>query len=55
MNWHVITVSRSDLGLALGAIGLGGGTVTATALSEGDVTITYVTNTEPPRTTLKAG
>jgi hypothetical protein len=44
MNWHAITVPRRDLGLALGAIGLGGGTVTATRLSGADVTITYVTN-----------
>lgn len=43
MNWHDITVPRRDLGLALEAIGLGGGTVTATKLSGEDVTITYVT------------
>jgi len=43
MNWHVITVSTSDLGLALGAIGLGGGTVTASIPSESGVTLRYVT------------
>ncbi|GAB7007920.1 hypothetical protein JCM18899A_53990 [Nocardioides sp. AN3] len=43
MNWHVITVPRSDLGLALGAIRWGGGTVTSTKLAGPDVAITYVT------------
>lgn len=43
MNWHVLTVRRDDLGLALGAIGLGGASVTATRSSVDEVTITYVT------------
>jgi hypothetical protein len=46
MTWHVITVPKSDLGLALGAIGLGGGTITATCPSGSDVAITYVTHDE---------
>jgi hypothetical protein len=33
----------------LGAIGLGGGTVTATTLSQDDVTITYVANSDHAR------
>lgn len=43
MNWHVITVPRADLGLALGAIRWGGGTVTATRPCGPDVAVTYVT------------
>lgn len=42
MSWHVITVAKCDLGLALGAIRLGGGTVTATSPSADEVAITYV-------------
>jgi hypothetical protein len=36
-------VPRCDLGLAVGAIRLGGGTVTATHVSDDAVDITYVT------------
>ena len=43
MNWHEVIVSRDELGLALGAIGLGGGTVTATLPGRDTVAITYVT------------
>ena len=43
MNWHVITVPMADLGLALGAIGLAGGTVIKTLPSASEVAITYVT------------
>lgn len=43
MSWHVVTVLKADLGLALGAIGLAGGTVTRTLPSGDEVAITYVT------------
>jgi hypothetical protein len=43
MNWRLTTVRRCDLSMALEAIRLGGGTVTATRLCGGDVAITYVT------------
>jgi len=43
MKWHVITVAKQDLGLTLGAIGLGGGTVTATKPCGRTIAITYVT------------
>jgi hypothetical protein len=49
MNWHVITVQKKDLGLTLGAIGLGGGTVTATKPSGRAIAITYVTHEERTR------
>ena len=44
MNWYVVRVAKSEFGLALGAIGLGGGTVTATRPTGDEVVITYVTN-----------
>ena len=43
MEWHVITVAKQDLGLTLGAIGRGGGTVTATKPSGRTIAITYIT------------
>src|SRR6476620_9383035 len=46
MYWHVITVPKKDFGLTLGAIGLGGGTITATKPSGGAIAITYITNDE---------
>ncbi|GAA1947816.1 hypothetical protein GCM10009798_03680 [Nocardioides panacihumi] len=46
MTWHVITVAKSELGLALGAIRLGGGTITSTSPSAEDVAITYVVGDE---------
>jgi hypothetical protein len=48
MKWHVVTVSKHDLGLTLGAIGIGGGTVTATRPEQGQVVITYVTYARVP-------
>ena len=51
MNWHEVTVSRDDLGLALGAIGLGGGVVMASRPGPGTVTLTYVTRVAAPRST----
>jgi hypothetical protein len=49
MTWYVVSVSKHDLGLALGAIGLGGGVVTATRPEREQVVITYVTGTPAPR------
>jgi len=49
MYWHVITVPKKDFGLTLGAIGLGGGTVTATKPSGGAIAITYITNDDVGR------
>ncbi len=43
MKWHEVTVPRRDLGLALGAIALGGGTITASRPEGDSVVITYVT------------
>ncbi len=47
MSWHVVRVARSNLGLALGAIGLGGGTVTAARPDGNEIVITYVTDRGP--------
>ncbi len=55
MNCHVTTVPRSELGLALCAISLGGGTVTATYLSADTVEITYVTRGDRSRCVIADG
>lgn len=45
MNWHTATVPASELAVAVGGIGLGGGTIVNCCPCDEGIRITWTTNT----------